>query len=145
MLVTADKLQHRVRLPGIHNSGHANAHIEDLIQFSLRDSALSGNDVEDREHFPGMFMDAHIAMWWQHARKVVDESAARNVREALDRPRSVSAIKSFQRLLNDRPVSEMHLQQLFANRVRKLRHAARGLQFQLLEENLSREAVAVRV
>ena len=54
-------------------------------------------------------------------------------------------VEFLQQPLHQRAVADMDFQQFVANRVFQSRHAARRFEFQLLEEDFSRERIAVRV
>ena len=58
-------------------SGHADAHVEDLIEFRLGHAALGRDDLEDRQDVPGAVVDEGVAIFGQDARDVVHESRRR--------------------------------------------------------------------
>ena len=85
MLLRLDEFQHGVRLVRRHDGDHADAHVEDLIQFLVRHAALLLDDLENGQHVPRTFFDDHVERLRQHARDVVHKTAAGDVREGADR------------------------------------------------------------
>ena len=67
-----------------HDDDHADAHVEDLIQFGFRHAAFGLDEFEDRQHFPGSFADDDVAAFGQHTGDVIHEAAAGDVGEGFD-------------------------------------------------------------
>ena len=95
VLLRVDEFQHRFRLVRRDDAHHADAHVEDLIQFLIRHAALGFDDFENRQHVPRTFLDDHVERLGQHARDVVHKTAAGDVREGLDRRTGVAPVSNF--------------------------------------------------
>ena len=52
MLLALDELQRGFGIVRRDDADHADAHVEDLIEFFFRHAALLLNDLEDRQHVP---------------------------------------------------------------------------------------------
>src|ERR1041385_1327273 len=55
---------------------HTDAHVEDLIKLRVRDFAFVLNQSKDWQHVPRTLANNNVAVLRQHARDIVDETAA---------------------------------------------------------------------
>jgi hypothetical protein len=142
----ADEFQNRIRLVRRHNRHHADAHVEDLVKFRIRHAAPGFDDFENRQHVPRTFVDDHVQILRQRAGDIVHKPAAGDVGEGFYRRTGIlSYIEFSQQFLHQRSVADVDFQQFRANGAFQSRHAARWLELQLLEENFTRQRIAVRV
>src|SRR5439155_17185885 len=121
---------------------HADPHIEDLVEFRLRDAAVVLEKPENRRQRPGTFPDNNVAVLGQHAGDVIHEAAAGDVSQTPDDRAGVKAPEQGQ---DQRSIADVYFEQFVAQRIPQLRHVSPGFPFQLLEEDLSSEGIAVRV
>ena len=98
MLLGADELQDGVRLLDVDDGDHADAHVEDLVEFFFGDAAALGQQAENGQHVPGALADDDVARFGEDARDVVDETAAGDVGQAVDVLRVASS--ALKRLIN---------------------------------------------
>src|SRR5258706_16175051 len=110
----ANKPEHRVCLLSCDHHRHPDAHVEDLIEFRLRHASPGKDYSKNRKHLPRALVDDHITAFREYARDVINEAAACDVSETLDRPRFCVAIEFLEERLDQRTVADMHLEQLVA-------------------------------
>src|SRR5260221_284769 len=65
----------------VNDSDHTNPHIEDMIHFVTRDFSALLDQLEQRRNCPTSGLDFHADACGQNAGDVVEESAARNMRQ----------------------------------------------------------------
>ena len=128
-----------------YDGNHADAHVEDLIKFVGRHAALLLDDFENRQHVPGTFFNDHVKRLRQHARDIVHETAAGDMREGSHLIRLAEKIEFFQQLLHQRAVADVLLQQFFADGFFQAGNFVVRFVAELLEENFAAERIAVRM
>ena len=73
--------RHRLDLIRRHDQHHADAHVEDAQHLLGVDVAVLVQVAEDRQHRPRAELDLRVERLRKHARHVVGEAAAGDVRE----------------------------------------------------------------
>src|ERR1700704_3341413 len=68
----------------LHDGDHADAAVEGAEQFEFGNAPLLCQPLENRQHRQTRKVDADAEMLWQHARNIIGETPAGDVRETLD-------------------------------------------------------------
>ena len=127
-----------VGVRGRADDDHADAHVEGSVHLRFGDASDLLHDAEDRRHGPTPALDFDRSAFGQDARDVFDEAAARYVRERFD---DAGVEQTFERS----KVTEVRLQQSLADRHAERVESRVHAVARDLEEELTRERVAVGV
>src|SRR6266536_1005938 len=130
------------------NRDHADAHVEDLIHLRQIDISILLQDFENVRHTPTLRFNDGIAVFWQDARQIVDQTAAGDMGETFDH-----TARNFR---EERLVIFMYAQKFFADYTCRSRRgtspsdwrtwqARADFKSHLLEQNFARKRIAIRV
>lgn len=120
---------------------HADTHVEDAVRFGIVDVARFRDETENRRGILDRALVEHgVDVRRKNARNIVVKSAARDVRNAVER--EIHIHRGFDR----RPVAGVRLQKSFTDRL-MIQLGKFGVDFvaAAVEEHLTRKAEAVRV
>ena len=120
---------------------HADTHVEDAVRFGIVDVARFRDETENRRGILDRALVEHgVDVRRKYARNIVVKSAARDVRNAVER--EIHIHRGFDR----RPIAGVRLQKSFADRL-MIQLGKFGVDFvaAAVEEHLTRKAEAVRV
>src|SRR5262245_6881055 len=73
LVPSPNELQNLFGAVGPNNCGHANPHVNDLVEFGLRNAAAVLQQPKKRRQRPGILPDNSVAVFGQHAGYVVHE------------------------------------------------------------------------
>src|SRR5262245_45656257 len=124
---------------GADDDDHAYAQVKGAQHVFARHGADFPQQVEDRQGGPAPFIERHVDVGGQDARDVFDQSAASDVRQALDH--AVVFDQPFER----GQIAFMGLQQLFGDGAAEFGHILVEFISGGAEEQLARQAVPVGV
>ena len=107
---------------------HPDSHVENLIHFCAINLSHSADEIENCRDPPTVSIDHRIAIFWQDAREIVDQSAAGDVREALNHPARhfhqgavdnfcACAISSSPTYASNPAIRDASLSRIFSNRI----------------------------
>src|SRR5262245_38586045 len=129
---------HLALVRGIDNDDHSNPHIECPVHLAIGHAADSLEQLENRQHRPGLAIELGSGAGRQDSWNVLEQAAAGDVGEALDDALAEQAIKRAK-------VAPMRLEQLAGDRGSEVIEPGIDAISRNVEQELSREAVAVCV
>ena len=137
--------QDGIRFVGGDDGGHADAHVEDLIDLGVVNAAGVLDQFENGRNGPRAFPDDDITVNGQDPRDVVNEAAAGDVSQTFDHARCLGQVVFFQQYLDQIPIAEVGLEQFGPDRAFEPGGFGGVVELHLLKEYLAGQRVAVCV